>query len=439
MPTAQASSQPTPNIDLLAEAPTLAFGARDPHVKTLQKALKELGFFSHGCDGTFGPKTKDAVGRFQLAHGLLKSAEEKGYGVFGPKTKAAMISGLGQTAEALSPREQELTHIIQQLRTDVQTTLEAQGQDIARIKSELDIGRLEVALSSLRDTHAQSMPLMHQLQILADAATPDQATMGRVETHSSAIIHIQTHLLQLRDLALKLEDQVGRRLHLSQSDPRRLTDSCRRFFDNLISLDNNWKSAIASFCKALSQQDQRIFSDKHLRSTFTIVDFEALQHCGKKGFLPAEFPELQGQYAAMQLKSDPHGLQDVLQSIIFMAAQYPEIAQEELQRILGGAYVTIDQGLLNQFALDLSSLFHTAGLDCTVVPDGNPNSIRHIPSSYAPMPYVMGVDRPGNPAPKAEDLEHTIFFSGLSFTDSQGSRYLFASRPPAIRISQDHA
>ncbi len=82
------SSQPL----ALSEAPALAFGARDPHVKTLQKALKELGFFSHGCDGTFGPKTKDAVGRFQLAHGLLKSAEEKGYGVFGPKTKATLLS-----------------------------------------------------------------------------------------------------------------------------------------------------------------------------------------------------------------------------------------------------------------------------------------------------------------------------------------------------------
>ncbi|WP_411859177.1 MULTISPECIES: peptidoglycan-binding domain-containing protein [Bacillus] len=57
-------------------------------VKALQEALAALFFYpekgakNNGIDGYYGPKTADAVKRFQLMHGLAAD------GIYGPKTKA---------------------------------------------------------------------------------------------------------------------------------------------------------------------------------------------------------------------------------------------------------------------------------------------------------------------------------------------------------------
>ena len=76
----------------LEDAPPFGFGERGEHVRQLQEALARLGFFSHTPHRTFGPRTRDAVGRFQLAHGIVRNQDEKGYGYFGPKTKAKLLS-----------------------------------------------------------------------------------------------------------------------------------------------------------------------------------------------------------------------------------------------------------------------------------------------------------------------------------------------------------
>ncbi|WP_375153287.1 peptidoglycan-binding protein [Bacillus safensis] len=59
-------------------------------VKSLQEALSALFFYpekgakNNGIDGYYGPKTADAVKRFQLMNGLAAD------GIYGPKTKAAL-------------------------------------------------------------------------------------------------------------------------------------------------------------------------------------------------------------------------------------------------------------------------------------------------------------------------------------------------------------
>ncbi|MDA7025583.1 peptidoglycan-binding domain-containing protein [Bacillus sp. CLL-7-23] len=59
-------------------------------VRQIQEALAALYFYpdkgakNNGVDGYYGPKTKDAVRRFQLMHGLATD------GIYGPKTKARL-------------------------------------------------------------------------------------------------------------------------------------------------------------------------------------------------------------------------------------------------------------------------------------------------------------------------------------------------------------
>lgn len=64
------------------------------NVLQLQKALAALHFYpdkgakNNGIDGVYGPKTANAVKRFQLLNGLAAD------GIYGPKTKAKLKSKL---------------------------------------------------------------------------------------------------------------------------------------------------------------------------------------------------------------------------------------------------------------------------------------------------------------------------------------------------------
>ena len=55
---------------------TLTGGSNGADVAQLQRALKELGYFSGNCDGAYGEATEAAVFRFQLANGLGLTRED---------------------------------------------------------------------------------------------------------------------------------------------------------------------------------------------------------------------------------------------------------------------------------------------------------------------------------------------------------------------------
>ncbi len=66
----------------------LRLGSEGSAVSQLQKNLAALGFYAYGIDGSFGPKTYDAVVKFQKSRGL------KTDGVVGPITQAALKQAL---------------------------------------------------------------------------------------------------------------------------------------------------------------------------------------------------------------------------------------------------------------------------------------------------------------------------------------------------------
>lgn len=335
-----------------------------------------------------------------------------------------------------------------QLRTDRKATVAAQEvtrqnfdtrlnrhrTDINGLKKNLS-GDIDTPLATLRTLHAQSKPLLQRLQALAQEATPDAEIQEKIDRHSSAIVGMQGHVMGLLQTARTLEDNVGRRLQVAQSDPRKLTLSCGEFIDKLNTTDGHLRAVISGFFGALMQHD-RVVNDKNYHPNFHVVDPLELKKLGKEGFLPPEFKVLSARYAALYARANTGDLQSLLKEVVFMAAQYPEMVLHELQRILGGTYVSIDQDLLEQFANDMNFFFHSSlGLDCKLIPDGDAKIVHTIPSSHAPLTYVMGVPTAGRPAP---DLRYTTFASGFSFTDTIGNRSLTSSRPPTIKVSQDH-
>jgi peptidoglycan hydrolase-like protein with peptidoglycan-binding domain len=63
---------------------TLQSGDTGPQVKALQQSLNAIGFSVGTADGSYGPATKVAVEKFQVAKGLAED------GVAGPATLAAL-------------------------------------------------------------------------------------------------------------------------------------------------------------------------------------------------------------------------------------------------------------------------------------------------------------------------------------------------------------
>lgn len=65
----------------------LAEGNYGPQVRLLQTMLAQRGFFpTEDINGSFGPRTKQAVVEYQIAQGIIASAKGQGAGVIGPKT-----------------------------------------------------------------------------------------------------------------------------------------------------------------------------------------------------------------------------------------------------------------------------------------------------------------------------------------------------------------
>ena len=69
-PTPKVTEVPTPTPTVAVPEESLKSGAKGADVKTLQKRLKELGYFKSAVDGKYGRDTVNAVKAFQEAHGL---------------------------------------------------------------------------------------------------------------------------------------------------------------------------------------------------------------------------------------------------------------------------------------------------------------------------------------------------------------------------------
>ena len=92
-------------LPLAADAAALKRGSRGDEVVTLQKKLKQWGYYDGSVDGVFGAGTEKAVQYFQRKNGLTAD------GVVGAKTAAALgmtLSGSGQTAQVDSSSDRNI-------------------------------------------------------------------------------------------------------------------------------------------------------------------------------------------------------------------------------------------------------------------------------------------------------------------------------------------
>ena len=92
-------------LPLAVDAASLKKGSKGDEVVTLQKKLKQWGYYDGAVDGVFGSGTEKAVKYFQRKNGLTAD------GIVGAKTAAALgmtLSGGGQTAQADSSSDRSV-------------------------------------------------------------------------------------------------------------------------------------------------------------------------------------------------------------------------------------------------------------------------------------------------------------------------------------------
>ena len=82
--------------EITASAAVLQQGSRGSDVTTLQKKLKNWGYYFGSVDGIFGSQTKEAVKYFQRKNGLAVD------GIVGVKTLAALGMTLGSSSSSTS-------------------------------------------------------------------------------------------------------------------------------------------------------------------------------------------------------------------------------------------------------------------------------------------------------------------------------------------------
>jgi N-acetylmuramoyl-L-alanine amidase len=84
---ASGSASSSPGTSSLPEGP-LSEGSKGPDVLRLQSVLIQLGYLSGKADGDFGPRTKQALTRFQKDWRLTQDGE------YGPRTRTALLKAL---------------------------------------------------------------------------------------------------------------------------------------------------------------------------------------------------------------------------------------------------------------------------------------------------------------------------------------------------------
>ena len=92
-------------LPLAADAAVLKKGSKGDEVVTLQKKLKQWGYYSGAVDGVFGSGTEKAVKYFQQKNGLTAD------GIVGAKTAAALgmtLSGTASATDSASDRSVQL-------------------------------------------------------------------------------------------------------------------------------------------------------------------------------------------------------------------------------------------------------------------------------------------------------------------------------------------
>lgn len=85
---------PAPSTKPTAPAPSIVYGAPDSaSVRQLQSCLQYLGYMTPGVFGPFGPQTRVALAKLQLAHGIPDAPQGTNYG---PKSAVAVALDLSK-------------------------------------------------------------------------------------------------------------------------------------------------------------------------------------------------------------------------------------------------------------------------------------------------------------------------------------------------------
>nr|MBP7898998.1 peptidoglycan-binding protein [Candidatus Gracilibacteria bacterium] len=227
----------SPLVDQISQISTgIEEGEQGEHVRTLQKALRSLGYFTGVITLNFGPKTKEALIKFQFAKGIIHDRHHRAAGVFGPKTKEALTGAI----DSLSAMEEKTAKI---------------PATAAEIKTRAYISQHAPEYSSLFQTHPHTLDSIGPLEIAVDRAYGKNTFIDNVkpispaerETLSHERVENQRRYLEFLKSEYKItspDKDVLAMLHRSNGGTRDYYSDIEELNSQLPPMDNRCKLTI---------------------------------------------------------------------------------------------------------------------------------------------------------------------------------------------------
>lgn len=155
--TASNASTPTESGALTMD---MSLGTIHPQVRTLQQLLNSGGFRitedGPGSPGnettTYGALTRAAVQKFQCAQNIICSGDgwSTGYGVFGPRTRAALLAQAGTKATPAESAQSPVNELIRTPQTEPQNTPASEPQTTPPAADDAAIAALQAQIAELQ-------------------------------------------------------------------------------------------------------------------------------------------------------------------------------------------------------------------------------------------------------------------------------------------------
>jgi peptidoglycan hydrolase-like protein with peptidoglycan-binding domain len=129
----------------------LTLNYQNDEVKTLQTSLKQLGYYNGDITGTYDEATLDAVAKFQIAVGLVDTANDFGAGYFGSQTRRSLEDALNQKGTEIQ------NHLPQ-----TPLSKDDQGVDVKKLQTALQKLGYDVTVTGVYDDQTVNAILKFQ-------------------------------------------------------------------------------------------------------------------------------------------------------------------------------------------------------------------------------------------------------------------------------------
>lgn len=175
------------SIDSDVISQPIASDSTKSSIEELQETLKLFGYYHHEINGDYTDQLRQAVLAFQLAEGVVASADAQGAGHFGPKTRAKLLEKSKTFNDGANEKRKALKEDLKNLTVGLSES--SSGDQVIQLQKMLwELGYYYGPFSGLYDimTTEAVFKFQKDFGVIQDDSTPGAGYFGP-KTHSAMV------------------------------------------------------------------------------------------------------------------------------------------------------------------------------------------------------------------------------------------------------------